>query len=173
MNKLVIYQNILRSMEETYKAKDNDYGNSVGYTYKKYGDISFLVRITDKFNRIESLTDPKHNITVKDEKLEDTILDLANYCLLWLVEKGAKKVQDEISPKLNASYIDTGACVKAEPTTRERRCATIPAPSICEMEKINTGKVTANISVHPGHANEAKPVAKYGTVTENDVDNTF
>ena len=24
---------------------------------------------------------------VKDEKIDDTILDLANYCLLWLVER--------------------------------------------------------------------------------------
>lgn len=135
MNKLGIYQSILRNMEETYKAKDNDYGNSVGYTYKKYGDVSFLVRITDKFNRIESLTDPKHNITVKDEKLEDTILDLANYCLLWLVEKESKKVQDEISPKLNESFIGTGKCTKSNPPTKESRCVTIPAPSICETER--------------------------------------
>lgn len=172
MNKLGVYQNILRNMEDTYKAKNNDYGDSVGYTYKKYGDISFLVRITDKFNRIESLTAPKHNITVKDEQLEDTILDLANYCLLWLVEKEAKKVQDEISPKLNESYIGTGECVKSNPTTRERRCVTKPAPSICELEQIDTGKVTANISVHAGHSTEARPVAKK-VVTVEDVDNTF
>lgn len=101
MNKLETYQNILRNLEETYKAKDNDYGNSVGYTYKKYGDVSFLVRITDKFNRIESLTDPKHNITVKEEKLEDTVLDLANYCLLWLVER-------EQSKTINANTITSG-----------------------------------------------------------------
>lgn len=140
MNKLGIYQHILRNLEDTYKAKDNDYGNSVGYTYKKYGDVSFLVRITDKFNRMESLTDPEHNITVKDEKLEDTILDLANYCLLWLVEKEYKKQKFDRSidtvGELNTSVGITKP-VKSQQTTRERRCATIPAPDTGVVEDVD------------------------------------
>lgn len=91
MNRLDIYQYILNGLEETYKAKNNDYGNSVADTYEKFGDISFLVRITDKYNRLLTLCNPNApEQKVKDEKIEDTILDLANYCLLWLVEKEYK-----------------------------------------------------------------------------------
>ena len=87
MDRLGIYQTIINNLEDTYKKKNSDYGNSVGDTYEKFGDISFLTRITDKYNRILSLADKGECGEVKDEALEDTILDLANYCLLWLVER--------------------------------------------------------------------------------------
>lgn len=91
MDRLDIYQYILNNLEETYKAKNNDYGNSVADTYDKFGSVSFLVRITDKYNRLMTLCDPNApEQKVKDEKIDDTILDLANYCLLWLVEREYK-----------------------------------------------------------------------------------
>ena len=91
MDRLDIYEYIINNLEETYKAKNNDYGNSVADTYEKFGDISFLVRITDKYNRLSTLCNPNApEQKVKDEKIDDTILDLANYCLLWLVEREYK-----------------------------------------------------------------------------------
>ena len=98
MDRLGIYQYILNNLEDTYKRKNSDYGNSVGDTYEKFGDISFLTRITDKYNRILSLADKGECGEVKDEALEDTILDLANYCLLWLVEREYKEQQKEVKP---------------------------------------------------------------------------
>lgn len=91
MDRLDIYQYILNNLEKTYKAKNNDYGNSVADTYQKFGDLSFLVRITDKYNRLLTLCNPNNEQKVKDEKIDDTILDLANYCLLWLVEREYKE----------------------------------------------------------------------------------
>lgn len=92
MDRMDIYQYILNNLEETYKNKNNDYSNSVADTYKKFGDLSFLVRITDKYNRLMTLCDPNApEQKVKDEKIDDTILDLANYCLLWLVEREYKE----------------------------------------------------------------------------------
>lgn len=98
MDRLGIYQYILSNLEDTYKRKNSDYGNSVGDTYEKFGDISFLTRITDKYNRILSLADKGETGQVKDEALEDTILDLANYCLLWLVEREYAGQQKEVKP---------------------------------------------------------------------------
>lgn len=82
MNK---YKEIANNMMETCIAKNNDYGSSVEDTYEKFGDISYLVRITDKYNRILSLMDKEAE--VKDESIDDTILDLSNYCLLWLASR--------------------------------------------------------------------------------------
>ena len=98
MNRLGIYQTIINNLEDTYKKKNSDYGNSVGDTYEKFGDVSFLTRITDKYNRILSLADKGECGEVKDEALEDTILDLANYCLLWLVEREYAAQQKEVKP---------------------------------------------------------------------------
>ena len=99
MDRLGIYQHIISNLEDTYKKKNSDYGNSVGDTYEKFGDISFLTRITDKYNRMVNLVCNSNNVRkVKDEALEDTILDLANYCLLWLVERDYAAQQKEVNP---------------------------------------------------------------------------
>ena len=97
MSKVDMFGMILQGMQDTYAAKNADYGDSVGDTYNKFGDISFLTRITDKYNRICSLMDKEAD--VKDESIDDTILDMANYCVLWLVEREFKKQK----PLMNAS----------------------------------------------------------------------
>ena len=85
-----IYNAIISDLAKTYEAKNADYGDSVGDTYKKFGDVSFLTRITDKYNRILSLADKGECGAVRDESMDDTILDMANYCILWLVERRLK-----------------------------------------------------------------------------------
>ena len=97
MSKVDMFGMILQGMQDTYAAKNADYGDSVGDTYNKFGDISFLTRITDKYNRICSLMNKEAD--VKDESIDDTILDMANYCVLWLVEREFKKQK----PLMNAS----------------------------------------------------------------------
>ena len=127
MDRLGIYQYILSNLEDTYKRKNSDYGNSVGDTYEKFGDISFLTRITDKYNRILSLADKGETGQVKDEALEDTILDLANYCLLWLVEREYAAQQKEVkptkdvqlkTPKPVCNYDDVNTAVMNDVQTR-------------------------------------------------------
>lgn len=98
-----LYNSIIKEMSKTYEAKNSDYGDSVGDTYKKFGDVSFLTRITDKYNRILSLSDKGECGEVKDERLDDTILDLANYCVLWLVERNYKAEQS-YDTKLGKKY---------------------------------------------------------------------
>lgn len=44
-------------------------------------EVGFLVRMSDKFSRIQSLIQLGAPM-VKSESIEDTLLDLANYCIL-------------------------------------------------------------------------------------------
>ena len=85
-NKIRKYDIIIKELRAIYIAKNNDYGSSVTDTYNKFGDVSFMVRITDKINRATTLLS-KNNRQVQDEKLEDTIKDMINYGILWLIEK--------------------------------------------------------------------------------------
>ena len=75
----------LTSLVEILKAKNHDYGSSTHDTVELFGMVpSYGVRIIDKLNRIRSLafgTDPRVN-----ESLQDTLVDLAGYLLLFLVE---------------------------------------------------------------------------------------
>lgn len=93
MNKVEIYDSIVKELRGIYVAKNNDYGDSVSDTYKKFGDVSFAVRITDKVNRVTSLLKAREQLVV-DEKIDDTIKDMVNYGLLWLIEKEIEKLEN-------------------------------------------------------------------------------
>lgn len=85
-NFMNLYNSIVDNMKEVCNQKNKDYGTSVQDTYEKFGDISYIVRLHDKWNRINSLME-KGKAEVKDESIDDTILDMANYLLLWLTSR--------------------------------------------------------------------------------------
>jgi hypothetical protein len=65
---------------DIFVKKNADYGN----VYEKYGYIGILIRINDKIGRCLSIR--KNNIiSVTDETLNDTLLDLSNYCILCVM----------------------------------------------------------------------------------------
>ena len=84
MNRYDLFKEIVDEMYEIYVAKNTDYGSSVSDTFRDFGLVSFLVRISDKLNRLKTLS--KQESLVKDEKIEDTLIDLANYSILALIE---------------------------------------------------------------------------------------
>ena len=66
----------------TFKAKNNDYGNS----FLDFGTIGIIIRINDKLNRIESLMNTKeHKGMVSNESILDNYLDLLNYSIIGLI----------------------------------------------------------------------------------------
>lgn len=74
-------------LNEVYEKKNKDYGNSFEETYKRLGIISAVTRIADKMSRLESLaTKPEEERLVKDESIKDTVLDMANYCIMLAME---------------------------------------------------------------------------------------
>lgn len=65
---------------EIFQKKNKDYGNS----FETYGPIGVIVRMGDKINRLMSVS--KNKITmIEDEKIEDTLMDLQNYCTIALM----------------------------------------------------------------------------------------
>ena len=84
-----MFKGIAETMCETYKAKNNDYGDSFGESVRKYGIISALTRISDKFNRLETLLLNKNQL-VKTESINDTLLDLACYSIMTIIELSKK-----------------------------------------------------------------------------------
>lgn len=65
----------------TYLKKNADYGNSADMSMEMFGAVAYAVRMSDKVNRIESLVGKEAE--VDDEKIEDTILDLVNYYVMY------------------------------------------------------------------------------------------
>lgn len=85
MDKVKIHQNICKLMNETYEKKNNDYGDSFSKSYREYGMTMSCIRLEDKLNRLKSLI--KNEQMVMDESVEDTLIDLANYAIMTIIEK--------------------------------------------------------------------------------------
>jgi len=64
--------------------KNHDYGDSFAQQYAKYGLQSALIRMDDKMRRLETLAGGEQAQVA--ESIEDTLMDLAGYALLALVE---------------------------------------------------------------------------------------
>lgn len=103
MNKIEKHEQICNEIHEMYIKKNADYGDSVGELYQKLGDISFLTRISDKYHRLMNLMTDYDGYKKKEinyESVDDTIQDLANYCIIWLMERAMQEekavVTDEI-----------------------------------------------------------------------------
>lgn len=89
--KVARHLEIAKDLNQLYDSKGQDYGDSFGETYHKLGIISALTRISDKYNRLISLaTKPEEERKVKDESIQDTLLDMANYCIMTVIEMEAK-----------------------------------------------------------------------------------
>ena len=80
------HKQICESIHEMYKSKNADYGDSFSDMFAEYGIITALARIGDKYNRIKNIYKKENRIHVKDESVKDTLLDMANYCIMTVME---------------------------------------------------------------------------------------
>ncbi|MBR6606114.1 MAG: DUF1599 domain-containing protein [Prevotella sp.] len=71
-------------MNDVFAIKNRNYGNSFEISLDKYGIIAALTRLSDKFNRLETLILKGENGT-NDESVADTLIDLASYSIMTAV----------------------------------------------------------------------------------------
>lgn len=94
-SKLSIHHEICEEIKKVYSAKNQDYGDSFGKGYAKRGMLSVIIRLEDKMSRLEQLTVRTTSApSVTNESIEDTLMDLANYAIMTIVELRNNK-QDE------------------------------------------------------------------------------
>lgn len=84
---------ILSEMSDTHKAKNHDYGDSFTELYKECGSTYAYAHLKEKLSRIKTLR--KSRQQVKQESLRDSLLDLASYSVMWIVELDKKGEEDE------------------------------------------------------------------------------
>lgn len=84
--KIKKHEEVCNMLHETYKKKNHDYGDSFGKSMEKRGIIAAMVRMEDKWNRLDNLTSNTREIKVDSESIADTLLDLANYCIMTYME---------------------------------------------------------------------------------------
>lgn len=84
------HKNVFKKCVDISRAKNHDYGGDKDVLYnfrmsEQFGvsvEKGIMVRLSDKFSRIATLIDSEAQ--VKDEKIEDTLLDMINYASILL-----------------------------------------------------------------------------------------
>jgi hypothetical protein len=82
-------ESILNEIRQLHNRKNADYGDSFDKTLDEFGLVASATRMSDKFNRFKSLI--KNHAQVQDEKIEDTLIDLASYAIMtikWMRQNG-------------------------------------------------------------------------------------
>lgn len=81
MNRVEQLKKIQDSCREIFEKKNRDYGDA----FASHGTIGVLVRINDKLTRYTNITSKGIEISVDDETLRDTLMDLHNYAAMAIM----------------------------------------------------------------------------------------
>ena len=121
MTKAEIFETLTKKAADTYRRKNADYGDSFTKTREAIPH-AILVRLHDKLNRLTTLMLNGGVQKVKDENIDDTLLDLANYALMELTERQYDRYKENID--------DDGVCVYKTGV----RCSAQPGLPDCSPE---------------------------------------
>jgi len=105
-DKVVQHMSICEELNKLYECKNHDYGDSFHQTFMEEGMAMARIRLGDKFNRFKTLTKGQSQ-QVMDESVRDTLLDLANYAIMIVMEMDISEEEVphmEIYEELNKHY---------------------------------------------------------------------
>jgi hypothetical protein len=83
--KVLRHGEICKEINELYAKKNHDYGDSFHQTFVEEGMAMARIRLGDKFNRFKTLSRNGEQ-KVNDESIRDTLIDLANYAIMTVLE---------------------------------------------------------------------------------------
>lgn len=84
-SKVQLHKEICTEINELYAKKNHDYGDSFHQTFVEEGMAMARIRLGDKFNRFKTLSRNEEQ-KVNDESIRDTLIDLANYAIMTVLE---------------------------------------------------------------------------------------
>lgn len=84
-SKVQLHKEVCTEINELYAKKNHDYGDSFHQTFVEEGMAMARIRLGDKFNRFKTLSRGNEQ-KVNDESIRDTLIDLANYAIMTVLE---------------------------------------------------------------------------------------
>lgn len=96
---LQLHKKICGELTTLFERKNHDYGDSFHQTFAEEGWPMVRIRLSDKLNRVKALTRGDSQ-QVQDESLRDTLLDLANYAILAVMEMDRRERDESGSDTL-------------------------------------------------------------------------
>lgn len=85
LSKVQRHAEICKEINDLYERKNHDYGDSFHQTFVEEGMAMARIRLGDKFSRFKTLSRSGEQ-KVNDESIRDTLIDLANYAIMTVLE---------------------------------------------------------------------------------------
>lgn len=85
---VAMHKEICEELNTLYRKKNHDYGDSFHITFKKWGLPMAAIRLSDKMQRFETLIRAENQV---NESIRDTLIDLANYAIMTVMELDRKE----------------------------------------------------------------------------------
>ena len=79
----VTFRDICNQMIELNIRKSNDYGASYQNLLREFGDVAAVIPLQNKLDRIKNII--RKGGKANNESLQDSVLDLACYAVMYLV----------------------------------------------------------------------------------------
>lgn len=89
-NTTILFNTLLDQIKDTHERKNHDYGDSFTKSMDEFGMTAAAIRLTDKLSRFKALINSEAK--VKDESIEDTLLDMASYAIMTVEYLKKKKL---------------------------------------------------------------------------------
>lgn len=89
--KVNMHEDVCMELNKLYDKKNEDYDDSFGKSFTTYGMAMPCIRLEDKLNRLRALTVNGSVQKVADESVMDTLMDMANYAIMTIVELKLKE----------------------------------------------------------------------------------
>ena len=111
MDNVQYHEKLCKELNDLYAKKNRDYGNSFHDTYLEEGLAMSRIRLSDKLARFKKLSHKcDYEGSVEDESIRDTLIDLANYALMTVMELDldAQKQEEPIEayPFIKKRFLD-------------------------------------------------------------------
>lgn len=111
MDNVQYHEKLCKELNDLYAKKNRDYGNSFHDTYLEEGLAMSRIRLSDKLARFKKLSHKfEYEGAVEDESIRDTLIDLANYALMTVMELDldTRIQEDSIEPYpfFNKRFLD-------------------------------------------------------------------
>lgn len=84
----IMHSEVCNELTDLYRRKNHDYGDSFHQEYAEDGILVAKFHLAEKFNRFKKLI--KAEGEVKTESVRDTLIDLANYAIMTVMELDAE-----------------------------------------------------------------------------------
>ena len=94
INRIELHKTNCDNVHNTFRDKDSDYGGSFAKVRIEYPE-AICIRLSDKLERLKTLLKGKEQ-KVSDETIDDTLLDMAGYCILELTHRQIDRLEESM-----------------------------------------------------------------------------